>query len=169
MNRKVIILFFSLMLIVTGCGSSNDNKENKKNEEKKVEENVTTTNSEFNKLVKEFIYNGYQKSSYKDFDKEKKKKILSKKLIAETNLPSQSANVTSDLSTKTRDLHLYQDVDDKYKMFYEIKVQVKNNKTNKVDNSRRYGFITLIEDNEGNKKLDSLQELYTENLANFND
>lgn len=168
---KKALLLMLVTVILSGCSLFNNEKLQEQKEKNNISSNQKTEkfdNQDRNKLIKDFIEKGYLYESYNSFSEKDKKKILSEKMIAETNLPVEIKESNKDIKREVRDVHLYQETDDKKMLVYDVKVKLLNSKTNKSEYTRRYGTLQMIEDDKGNLKIDSIQENYTEHLVNFN-
>ncbi|UBH09802.1 TrsH/TraH family protein [Macrococcus armenti] len=168
---KKALLLMLVTVILSGCSLFNNEKLQEQKEKNNISNNQKTEkfdNQDRNKLIKDFIEKGYLYESYNSFSEKDKKKILSEKMIAETNLPVEIKESNKDIKREIRDVHLYQETDDKKMLVYDVKVKLLNSKTNKSEYTRRYGTLQMIEDDKGNLKIDSIQENYTEHLVNFN-
>jgi len=168
---KKLLFLVCITFLLSGCNIFNNEKlENKQsdNNNKITTDNKEVLNSQDSyNLIKDFIEKGYLYESYNSFTEKEKKKILSDKMIAETNLPVEKDDISKDLKREVRDIHLYQETENKNRLVYDIKVKLLNTKTKQAEYTRRYGTIQLIEDKD-QYKIDSIQENYTENLVNFN-
>ncbi len=156
--KKIIGIILMLSLVLAGCGENQSSK----NEDTK-DKNVST--DERNKIIKELIVHGYGNDSYKDY--KNKKDILSEKMLKQADTQNQS-NKNDEIKKKAQDIKLYQDVDNDDEMLYSVKVSIENKKTKKADYSIRYGKVKLTDEN-GNQKIDDLQELNRTNIPSMTD
>lgn len=158
--KKLLTIVVLFALVLAGCGQNQSDKREKHESENK---SVDST-EERNDMIKGLIQYGYENDDYKGY--KHMKAILSEKMQKQAKLQNQSAQ-TNDVKKETKDIKLYQDVDNDDEVMYSIKLSITNKKKKNSDYSIRYGKIQLTE--EGDKqKIDNIEELTQRNLVSMN-
>ncbi|HCV5964139.1 TPA: conjugal transfer protein TraH [Staphylococcus aureus] len=158
--KKLLTIVILFTLVLAGCGQN----QSEKNSEKHNEEKTVDTTKERNDMIKGLIEYGYENDDYKGY--KHMKDILSEKLQKQAELQNQSAQ-TKGVKKETKDIKLYQDVDNDDELIYSIKLSITNKKEKNSDYSMRYGKIELTEE-EGKQKIDNVEELTQRNLVSMN-
>jgi hypothetical protein len=160
MKKKILTIVILFTLVLASCGQNQSEKIKKDNEEKTVD-----TTEERNDMIKGLIEYGYENDDYKGY-KHMKDIYYLKKMQKQAEMQNQSAQ-TKGVEKETKDIKLYQDVDNDDEVLYSIKLSITNKKRKNSDYSMRYGKIQLTEE-EGKQKIDNIEELTQRNLVSMN-
>lgn len=159
---KKIILLIVTAITLMGC-SNNDleskNEENKSNnndelivEEKDLKENNNEKKvSNFEKMLKEFLVDSYEKSSFTDF--RHTESILSEELLNKMYEAQQSSEVHFDEEERiVREFELFSSKDNPNRYIYIVTLEIDKAQT------EHYGEVITINES-GEQKINDLREI----------